>query len=166
MNIISEIIITLTLIIVITQFIYSFFYNKIECPEFPEIKNNEEIPNNEHTTKYIYKNLINAIDDDIDSLEFIKNNVIFANNYNVNYQMDAESIMSRIKYDIRNKNIFNQDNIKYIQSNDENKVNEFKNLYNLNYYPSPLIYYQGSNLLFAYIKEKLSWKILLDVAKI
>ena len=108
-------------------------------------------------------NIIDNIDFDTKSIDFLKENVLFANNYKY---LDAESIMSKIRKEVDDPAIqFIQKNLRYIQSSDSVKKDKFNKQYALNEYPSPLIYFEGSNILFGYLNDKEKWMILLDVTK-
>ena len=57
-------------------------------------------------SNYIVNNFIDNVDDDTKSIDFLKQNVLFANNYKVNFDLDAESIMSKIRNEVdENANI-------------------------------------------------------------
>ncbi len=156
--------------LIIFQLIYSYItfssFSCPDCPECPEITDNELIiPSNEYTINYIKKKYLD-IDDDIKSIDFLKTNILFADNYIVNFEQDAESIMTKIREEVDNKdNIFNNKNIKYIQSSDEDKKSKFNKQYNINEYPTPLVYFEGSKLLFGYLNSINNWKILIDIGK-
>ena len=116
--------------LIIFQLIYSYItfssFSCPDCPDCPEITDNELIiPSNEYTINYIKKKYLD-IDDDIKSIDFLKTNILFADNYIVNFEQDAELIMTKIREEVDNKdNIFNNKNIKYIQSSDEDKKSKF-----------------------------------------
>lgn len=156
--------------LIIFQLIYSYItfssFSCPDCPDCPEITDNQLIiPSNEYTINYIKKKYLD-IDDDIKSIDFLKTNILFADNYIVNFEQDAESIMTKIRVEVDNKeNIFNNKNMKYIQSSDEDKINKFNKQYNINEYPTPLVYFEGSKLLFGYLNSINNWKILIDIGK-
>lgn len=156
--------------LIIIQLIYSYLtFSSFSCPDCPEcpenIENELTIPSNEYTINYLNKHFLD-IDDDIKSIDFLKSNVLFADNYIVNFEQDAESVMTKIREEVDNKDkIFNNKNLKYVQSSDEDKKNKFNKQYNINEYPSPLIYFEGSKLLFGYLKSINNWKILIDIGK-
>lgn len=156
--------------LIIFQLIYSYItfssFSCPDCPDCPEITDNQLIiPSNEYTINYIKKHFLD-FDDDIKSIDFLKTNILFADNYIVNFEQDAESIMTKIREEVDNKeNIFNNKNMKYIQSSDEDKINKFNKQYNINEYPTPLVYFEGSKLLFGYLNSINNWKILIDIGK-
>jgi len=156
--------------LIIFQLIYSYItfssFSCPDCPDCPEITDNQLIiPSNEYIINYIKKQFLD-FDDDIKSIDFLKTNILFADNYIVNFEQDAESIMTKIREEVDNKeNIFNNKNMKYIQSSDEDKINKFNKQYNINEYPTPLVYFEGSKLLFGYLNSINNWKILIDIGK-
>lgn len=166
-NLLKILIAFLSLLILI-QLIYSFItFSSFSCPDCPEcpeqVKNQMVIPSNTYTTDYITEKFL-MFDDDVKSIDFLKSNVIFANNYVVNFEQDAQSIMTQFRNERDNMtNIYIDKNIRYIQSTDEEKKKKFDDQFNLSTFPSPLIFYEGSKLLYGYIKEKKEWKILVDI---
>lgn len=167
-----KIILGILTLLIFFQIIYSYItFSTFSCPDCPECPTNDEkdniVPSDKVLTNYIINKFIDQINDDIKSIDFLKENVLFANNYQVNFNLDSESIMSKIRNEIDNEDIeFNYENLRYIQTNDSNKKDKFNKQYALLEYPSPLIYFQGSNMLFAYLNNKEKWMILLDVTKI
>jgi len=154
--------------LVLFQLIYSYItftsFTCPECPECPILKDELIPPSNQYFVNYINKNFVEKVDDDIKSIDFLKKNILFANNYQVNFQLDAESVMSKIRNEFQNNNQnFTKGKLKYIQSTDAVKIKQFNDQYKIENYPSPLIYFEGSNLLFGFIENK--WKILIDISK-
>ena len=169
-NLLKIILVILTSLIFF-QIIYSYItFSTFSCPDCPECPTYEKdtiVPSDKVLTNYIINKFIDQIDDDTKSIDFLKENVLFANNYQVNFNLDSESIMGKIRSEIENEDIeYNLENLRYIQTNDSNKKDKFNKQYALLEYPSPLIYFEGSNLLFAYLNNKEKWMILLDVTKI
>jgi hypothetical protein len=170
MDTLLKIIIGILCLLIMLQLVYSYItfssFSCPDCPECPEITTSEIImPSNDYIINYINKTFLD-INDDIKSIDFLKTNVLFADNYIVNFEQDAESIMTRIRTEVDNKDdIFNEANFKYIQSFDNDKKSKFNLQYNIKEYPSPLIYFEGSKLLFAYLKSQNIWKILIDIGK-
>ena len=156
--------------LIVFQLIYSYLtfssFSCPDCPECPEINEIDDIvPSDDYIINYLKKKFLD-IDDDIKSIDFLKENVLFADNYIVNFEQDAESIMTKIREEVDIKDeIFIDKKFKYIQSSDEEKKNKFITQYNIKEYPSPLIYFEGSKLLFGYLKSINNWKILIDIGK-
>tara|TARA_X000000950_G_C13690984_1_gene568046 strand:+ start:293 stop:802 length:510 start_codon:yes stop_codon:yes gene_type:complete len=155
-------------ILVSVQIIYSYIsFNSFTCPDCPtcpEIEINDQIPSNEYLTLYLKKNYIDVINDNLDSINYIKTNVIFSDNYVVNYQLDSESYINKIKNEFENnKEKYISPNIRYVQYTDQGNISSFLSKYNLGAVPTPTVYYKGTNLVFAYIVSQ--WKILIDTAK-
>lgn len=152
------------------QLVYSYItfssFTCPDCPECPDVNNNDsEVPSNDLIINYLKKTFL-SLDNDIKSIDFLKNNVLFADNYIVNFEQDAESLMTRIREEVDNTDeIFIEKNFKYIQSFDEEKKKKFNEQYNIKEYPSPLIYFEGSKLLFGYLSSLKSWKIFIDIGK-
>ena len=159
----------IVIIIVAVQLTYSYLtLSKLTCPDCPECPTYDdraEIPSTQSIVTYINNKFIVSLTDDVNSINYLKFNVIFANNYIINFQAEAESVISKIRNEFENKKtLFTADNLVYVQSNDENTRNKFILNYNLPQYPTPLIYFNDSNLLFGNIQNE--WKILLDITKI
>lgn len=155
-------------ILVSVQIIYSYIsFNSFtcpDCPSCPEIQVNEQIPSNEYLTLYLKKNYIDVINDNIDSINYLKTNVIFSDNYVVNYQFDSETYINKIKNEfLNNKDKYISPNIRYVQYTDQNNISSFLTKYNLGTVPTPTIYFLGTNLVFAHIDKQ--WKILIDTSK-
>ena len=165
-----KILIGILCLLIIFQLVYSYItfssFTCPDCPECPDVNSNDcEIPSNDYIINYLKKTFM-SVDDDIKSIDFLKNNVLFADNYIVNFEQDAESIMSRIREEVESTDeIFKESNFKYIQSFNEEKKKKFNEQYNIKEYPSPLIYFEGSKLLFGYLSSLNSWKILIDIGK-
>lgn len=158
------------LVLVIIHLVYSYLtYSKFNCPDCPEcptsIEKEEIIPNNKYVINYIYNYFFKNLNDDTNNIEYLKNYIIFPNNYIVKFDLDAESIINNIKKDLELNIKFDETKLKYIQSFDSEKIKQFNQQYSLTEYPSPLIKFEDSNLLFGFIKEKNKWMILLDVTK-
>jgi hypothetical protein len=168
-----KIILGVLCLLILFQVIYSYItFSSFSCPDCPECpacdeKKEDIVPTNKVLTNYIVNKFIDQIDDDTKSIDFLKQYVLFANNYKVNFELDAESIMSKIRKEVDDPAIqFIEKNLRYIQSTDAIKKDQFNKQYALNEYPSPLIYFEGSNILFGYLNDKEKWMILLDVTKI
>lgn len=167
-----KIILGVLCLLILFQVIYSYItFSSFSCPDCPECPTCEEkddiIPTNKLLSNYIVNNFIDSVNDDTKSIDFLKQNVLFANNYKVNFDLDAESIMSKIRKEVDDPSIqFIDKNLRYIQSSDKEKKDKFNKQYGLVEYPSPLIYFEGSNILFGYLNNKEKWMILLDVTKI
>jgi hypothetical protein len=167
-----KIILGVLCLLILFQIVYSYIsFSSFSCPDCPECPSCDEkdysIPSDKYLSNYILNNFIDIIDDDTKSIDFLKDNVLFANNFKVNFDLDAESIMSKIRKEVDNQTIqFTAKNLKYIQSNDSIKKDTFNKQYGIPEYPAPLVYFEGSNILFGYLKDKEKWTILLDVTKI
>lgn len=157
--------------LILFNIVYSYItFSSFSCPDCPECPTIQDVepptPNNKYLSNYILNNFVEKINDDLKSIDFLKENVLFANNFKVSFELDAESIMAKIKKDIEDKTKFSSNKIIYIQSTDQAKKDAFIKQYNLNEYPAPLIYFEGSNLLFGYLDYKNKWMIMIDVTKI
>ena len=159
----------IVIIIVAIQLTYSYLtFSKLSCPDCPEcptFDERSEIPSTQTFSTYIYNKFIISLDDDVNSINYLKFNVLFANNYIVNFQADAESIISKIRNEFENKkSLFTADNLIYVQTTDENAKKKLIQDFNLPVYPTPLVKYNDSSLFFGNIQNE--WKILIDVTKI
>ena len=159
----------IVIIIVAIQLTYSYLtFSKLSCPDCPEcptFDERSEIPSTQTFSTYIYNKFIISLDDDVNSINYLKFNVLFANNYIANFQADAESIVSKIRNEFENKkSLFTADNLIYVQTTDENAKKKLIQDFNLPVYPTPLVKYNDSNLFFGNIQNE--WKILIDVTKI
>lgn len=168
MNVIFTIALVVLCILVSIQIVYSYTmystFNCPECPKCPEYNKQDCIPSNELVRKYIISNFTELIEQEVNEIDFLKNNVIFSNNYIVNYQLDSATFFNKIKNNlVGGKKNFINENLIYVQFTDEIKYNEFIEKYSLGTFPSPLIYFKNSNMLFGKIGDK--WKILIDVTK-
>lgn len=158
------------LLLIIIHLVYSYMtYSKFSCPDCPEcpvnIEKEEITPNNKYIINYIYNYFFKNLNDDTNNIEYLKNNVIFPNNYIVKFDLDAESIINNIKKDLELNIKFDDTKLRYIQSFDTSKIKAFNDQYSLIEYPSPLIKFEDSNLLFGFIQNQNKWMILLDVTK-
>lgn len=165
----TGVVLCIILIIVVIQLTYSYLsLSKLSCPDCPECPTFDErsdIPSSQSISTYIYNKFIITLDDDVNSTNYLKFNVLFANNYTVDFQAESESLISKIRDEFENnKSNFTVDNLVYIQSTDETARNKLISDFNLPSYPTPLVKYNESNLYFGYVQNE--WKILIDVTKI
>ena len=128
-------------ILVSVQIIYSYIsFNSVTCPDCPtcpEIEINDQIPSNEYLTLYLKKNYIDIINDNLDSINYIKTNVIFSDNYVVNYQLDSESYINKIKNEFGFKCDLNNLNALEKKLKDTQKLSLNKNDKIFNIKPTP-----------------------------
>ena len=167
-----KLILTILTILILIQFIYSFMtfsnFNCPDCPTCPEQKDCSELypPSSNQIVKHIHKNLIVALEDAIDGVKFLNNNVIFANNIKVKFEGDSESILTKMRPElIDNKKNISVEKMSYVQTTDKNKKQDFNNQFNLSHYPSPLIIFEGTDILFGWIEKDSKWKMLINKDK-
>ena len=99
-------------------------------------------------------------------MEYLKNNVIFADNIKLNFETDAETIVMQLRKDlIENKSKINNDNLVYLYTNNKDKREVFKKKFNIPNYPKPLIMFSGLDLLFGYVESENKWKIFINKNK-
>ena len=165
------ILIVLTTLILI-QFIYSFMsfskFNCPDCPICPPQKDCSELypPSSNQIVKHIHKNLVVALEDSIDGVKFLNENVIFANNVKVKFEADSESILIKMRPElIDNKKNISVENMSYVQTTDANKKQDFNNQFNLSSYPSPLVIFKNTDILFGWIEKDSKWKMLINKDK-
>ena len=168
MSVIFTVALVVLCILVSFQIVYSYMmystFNCPECPKCPEYNKEACIPSNDLLRNYILVNFTELLEQQVNEIDFLKNNVIFSNNYIVNYQLDSATFINKIKENlIGGRKNFVSENLIYVQFTDDTKYIEFTNKYALDAFPSPLIYFKGSNMLFGKIGN--DWKILIDVAK-
>ena len=169
MDTIFTILLFILCVLVSVQIIYSYFtfssFSCPACPDCPAVNLDGKAPSNDNLRLYIVSKFIDVIDEDLNTINYIKDNVIFSDNYLINYQQDAQNFIEKIKNDlITNKSNISTINLKYVQFIEQENITKFMLKYNLSKFPSPLIYFKGSNLLFGFIDNE--WKILIDVSKI
>ena len=58
-----------------------------------------------------------------------------------------------------------KDNLKYVQTTDNVKLEDFKNQFNLTEYPSPLVIFNGIDIMFGWIESDNQWKMLINKDK-
>lgn len=167
-----KLILTILTIIVFIQFIYSYItFSKFNCPDCPECPPQKDCsesypPSNSEIIRHIHKKIIATLEDSVDGIRFLNDNVIFANNVKVKYEADSESVLSKMRTElIENKKNINRDNIRFVQTTDKTKMEDFNNQFNLSEYPSPLIVFTGTDLLFGWIESDSRWKILINKDK-
>ena len=167
MNNIFNILLGILCILVIFQLIYSYLtFSSFSCPDCPECIKEEfkYIPSNLNLTNYLMEKFIDIIDKNLDNIHYISNNFIFSNDFKINFVEDFNSIILKInKIIMDNKLNFIEDQLKYLQFNDENKIN-FNKKYNINKFPSPLVYFKDPIILFGYLNN--NWKIFIDMNKL
>ena len=159
-------------ILIIVQLIYSYLtFSKFSCPDCPTCPPQKDCsilypPNTGEIVRHIHKKLISQLEDSVDGITFLRDYVIFANNVKVKFEADSESVLSKMREEIiDNKKNISKDNLSYVQTKDSNKIKEFKDLFNLSEYPSPLIIFSDTDLLFAWIDSESKWKILINKDK-
>ena len=164
----TSVVIGFIMIITLVQLVFTYqTFKKFDCPDCPECPSleDQEVLSNQSFVAYLKRHFINKLDDDVKSIDYLKFNVIFANNYIVNYEADAESIMSKIRNEFEtNKSKYNAENLIYVQTTDESAKNQFLEKFNLTNYPTPLIYFNNyQKILFGHIDYE--WKMLIDVTQ-
>ena len=143
-------------------------FNCPDCPTCPEQKDCSELypPSSSQIVKHIHKNLIVALEDALDGVDFLNKNVIFANNVKVKFEADSESVLIKMREElIDNKKNISVENMSFVQSTDLNKKQDFNNQFNLSNYPSPLVVFQGTDILFGWIEKDSKWKMLINKDK-
>lgn len=114
-----KIILAILTLLIFFQIIYSYItFSAFSCPDCPDCPTYDEkdsiVPSDKVLINYIINKFIDQIDDDTKSIDFLKENVLFANNYQVNFNLDSESIMGKIRSEIENEDIeFNLENLRY-----------------------------------------------------
>lgn len=158
------------LILTIIQMVYTYLTRSAfacpDCPECPTFEDREIVISSKSFVNYIKQKFIDKLNDDTKSIDFLKFNVIFADNYVVNYEADAESIMANIRKAFENsKSNFTEENLIYVQSTNEAAKQELMTRFNIIKYPTPLIYFKdNAAILFAHLDFE--WKILIDITQI
>ena len=123
-------------------------------------------PSSSQIVNHIHKNLIVALEDSIDGVKFLNENVIFANNVKVKFEADSESILIKMRPElIDNKKNINVENMSYVQITDQNRAQDFKNQFNLSNYPTPLVLFKNTDILFGWIEKDSKWKMLINKDK-
>lgn len=143
-------------------------FNCPDCPTCPPQKDCSELypPSSNQIVKHIHKNLILALEDAIDGVKFLNENVIFANNVKVKFEADSESILIKMRPElIDNKKNISVENMTYVQTTDQNKKQDFNNQFNLANYPSPLVIFKNTDILFGWIEKDSQWKMLINKDK-
>jgi len=165
-------ILMLLVILTIGQIIYSYMtFSTFNCPDCPICPPQKECsnlfpPSNSEIVRHIHKNMVIGLEDSVDGILFLKQNVIFANNLKVRFETDAESVLSKMRTElIDNKNKINKENLKYVQTTDNVKVEDFKNQFNLTEYPAPLVIFTGIDILFGWVEADNQWKMLINKDK-
>lgn len=165
-------ILTILTLLILIQFIYSFMsFSKFNCPDCPICPRPKECselypPSSNQIVKHIHKTLIIGLEDAIDGIKFLNENVVFANNIKIKFEVDSESILIKMRPElIDNKKNISVENMSYVQSNDINKKKDFNNLFNLSSYPSPLIKFKNTDILFGWIDKESKWKMLINKDK-
>ena len=143
-------------------------FNCPDCPTCPPQKDCSELypPSSNQIVKHIHKNLVVALEDSIDGVKFLNENVIFANNVKVKFEADSESILIKMRPElIDNKKNISVENMSYVQTTDANKKQDFNNQFNLSSYPSPLVIFKNTDILFGWIEKDSKWKMLINKDK-
>lgn len=172
MNTFFNFIFSILTILVLVQFIYSFLtFSKFNCPDCPICPPQKDCsllypPNNNEIIRYINKHLITELEDTVDGVKFLNENVIFANNIKVKFEADSESVLSKMRDElINNKKNISKENLSYVQTIDKSKIDDFKNQFNISEYPSPLIIFNNTDILFGWIESKSKWMMLINKDK-
>ena len=165
-------ILTVLVILIIGQIIYSYItFSSFNCPDCPICPPQKECsnlfpPSNSEIIRHLHKIIIAGLEDSIDGVDFLKKNTIFANNVKIRFETDAESILSKMRTElIENKKNIIKENIKYVQTTDKVKIEDFNKQFNLTEYPSPLVIFPGTDILFGWIASDNKWKILINKNK-
>lgn len=165
-------ILAILVILILGQIIYSYItFSSFNCPDCPVCPPEKECsnlfpPSNSEIVRHIHKNIVFGLEDSVDGVAFLKENVIFANNVKVRFETDAESVLSKMRMElIDNKNKINKSSLKYVQTTDKVKLEDFKKQFNLTEYPSPLVIFTGIDILFGWIEEDNKWKMLINKDK-
>ena len=129
----TKIILVILTILTIFQIIYAHItyssFSCPDCPECPEFEKDLIVPSNDIIINYINYYFINELDENTKSIDFLKEKVLFSNNYKVNFQVDAEKIAIKIRDDFDNKKqIFIEDSIRYNQTSDQDKKKKIKRI--------------------------------------
>lgn len=167
-----SIIIFVILILSGLQLAYSYIsIEKFACPACPECKpisncSGMNPPSSYEIVRHIHDKIISQLELSNDGVLFLSNHVIFANNIRIKFETDAEGVLIKMRQQLIDSKVnINVNNINYIQINDPEKLNEFKQLFNINEYPTPLISFKDTDLLFGWINSDYKWKILIDKDK-
>lgn len=165
-------ILSLLVILIAGQIIYSYrTFSSFNCPDCPICPPQNECselypPSNGEIIRHIHKKIIAGLEDSIDGVAFLNENVIFANNIKVRFETDSESVLSKMRTElIDNKKNINKQNLKYVQTTENTKIEDFIKQFNLTEYPSPLVIFTGVDILFGWIESDSKWKMLINKDK-
>tara|TARA_B100002019_G_C20956423_1_gene444129 strand:- start:87 stop:536 length:450 start_codon:yes stop_codon:yes gene_type:complete len=146
-------------------------FSKFNCPDCPTCPPQKDCsllypPNNNEIIRYINKHIITELEDTVDGVKFLNENVIFANNVKVKFEADSESVLSKMRTEIiDNKKNISKENLTYVQTFDKVKIDDFKTQFNISEYPSPLIVFNNTDILFGWIESKSKWMMLINKDK-
>jgi len=165
-------ILTVLVVLIIGQIIYSYMtFSSFNCPDCPICPPQNECsdlfpPSNSEIIRHIHKKIIAGLEDSVDGVAFLKENALFANNVKIRFETDAEAILSKMRSElIDNKKNISKENIKYVQTTDKVKIEDFILQFNLTEYPSPLVIFPGTDILFGWIESDNKWKMMINKDK-
>jgi hypothetical protein len=160
----SFIIIAMLLIVIGIHFYTSSKFKCPDCPTCPPVKECLQcpVPSSQGIINYILYTFVSEIETLVPSNYndfFTKYLIINDNNIS---DKNKELIVSKIKNQVKNKYIFNIDNVVYLNMTTDDKE-KFKKKYNTYIIPNPLFIIKDIDLVFGFSNDPAQIKVFIDI---